>query len=104
VREERDRREYLAAVSDEAQPSAPFAKAIGGDDRMPASREIWGQAKLAVEMIAVFLICLFAGRLQKRRHRIKKAATELSLAPRNADDRVDVALDLLDDHRRSIVS
>ena len=36
------------------------AKAIRDDDRMPASREIRSQAKLAVEMIDVFLVCLFA--------------------------------------------
>ena len=37
------------------------AKSIRGDDRMPASREIRSQAKLAVEMIDVFLVCPSVG-------------------------------------------
>jgi hypothetical protein len=49
------------------------AKAIRDDDRMPASREICRQAKLAVEMIDVFLVCLFA--------RVMKTEASYSLGP-----------------------
>jgi hypothetical protein len=43
------------------------------NDRMPASGGIWNQAKLSVEMIDVFLVCLFA--------RVMKTEASYSLGP-----------------------
>ncbi len=52
-----DREALRRSVRDQAYH---IAKATRGDDRMPASRGIRSRAKLAHEMIGVFLVCLLA--------------------------------------------